>query len=113
LGGFIEAGMGRRKTVIGCTTLLVAMSVVCIWSGLFSTVVTWVNCHRVKIGMSLSEVESIFGRGEKEPGAPGGTKGAVVQGDDIYRWYANGVEMYVGLSDGRVCDRAILFIDYP
>jgi hypothetical protein len=105
--------MARRNILLACAILSIAMIVVFICSGLFSTTLTWLSFQRVKPGMSLAAVEYILGPGENDQGGPGTPEGPAVQGDDVYRWYANGVEMYVGVSNGSVCDRVIWYIDYP
>jgi hypothetical protein len=114
LGNLSEKIMTRKVTLVGFALLAATLSA-CIWSGLFSSAATYVNCqYRVKLGMSLSEVESILGRGTIEAGSPENPVCAVeeVEGDVIYRWCANGWEIFVGFKDGRVCDKVIWYIDY-
>jgi hypothetical protein len=74
---------------------------------------------RIKIGMSLDEVEAILGPGEQIslehvtqiPGSPyakrKGNLDLVVEGDEFFRWHNSkcGMEIQLGLRDGRVCDK--------
>jgi hypothetical protein len=61
--------------------------------------------------MSFREAESVLGHAEKDssPGIRDYEKGVtipLVQGDECYRWYKDGVEIFVGFRTGKVCDKA-------
>lgn len=75
------------------------------------TAVTYFNClFRLQIGMTIHEAESILGHAQKEQSGPSdfldgkGNSTPVVRGKECYRWYLNGVEIYVGVEEGRICD---------
>jgi hypothetical protein len=60
--------------------------------------------------MTLEEAEALLGPFKADP--PFGWMDherqqmiPCVQGDETYRWYDNGVEVYIGLRDGRICDK--------
>ncbi|HLW68372.1 MAG TPA: hypothetical protein VKS79_23850 [Gemmataceae bacterium] len=68
------------------------------------------NYKKLKIGMTLDQVELVLG----EPGVempvnevPRYPSGPVVQGDSFYEWKGsiNGIKVIVGIKDGRVCDK--------
>ncbi|MGE3804175.1 MAG: hypothetical protein AB7K24_05845 [Gemmataceae bacterium] len=90
-----------------------ALGSVCICSGALSKALTWGNFQRVKPGMSLSEVEALLGPGKKTPGEPATEDDTIIEGEDVYRWYANGFEVYVGVLDGRVRRKVVWYVDYP
>jgi hypothetical protein len=109
---------GRRTLFVGFLMLLLLTP--CAWYGHFSTAITYFTCaFRLRIGMSLKEVESVLGHGEKEVGGPPGTPDhsgvtiPIVQGDECYRWYKDGVEIFVGFRDGRVCGKRYWFEIFP
>src|SRR5262245_8497153 len=67
--------------------------------------------YRVKVGMTLAEVENILGPGERQESQPGmpdykGGSIPVVQGDEFYVWKADDdLAIWVGLREGKVHDK--------
>ncbi len=105
----------RRKIAIAALLLSAGVLGMCVCSSLLTSAVTYARFqHSVKQGMSLQQIETVLGAGQLEvgsPGFPGGEK--AVQGDAIYRWYAHGIEMYVGFTEGQLVDKVVWYIDYP
>jgi hypothetical protein len=69
--------------------------------------------YQIHIGMPLSEAEGILGPAPKEENPPGlrfddGIR-AAVQGDEFYRWERRGMEIWVGVRDGKICDKWFYF----
>jgi hypothetical protein len=66
------------------------------------------SCDRVRVGMTLAEVEAVLGPGERVTAVPQMGVRPVVGGDVFYRWAAvpRGYPemMYVGFCGGVVCD---------
>lgn len=74
----------------------------------------WQYRYRIRIGMTLSEAESVLGSATKEQAQPGlryddGIR-AAVQGDEFYVWERSGMEIWVGVRDGKICDK---WFDFP
>jgi hypothetical protein len=80
----------------------------------------WGRYNRIKVGMSLREVQTLLGPGEPVqrahvPQVPpyvkpevNGECAPVVDGDVFYAWYASATGdgvIYIGFCNGHVCDK--------
>jgi hypothetical protein len=79
------------------------------------TVFEWKYHYRIKVGMTLAEEESVLGPGTRDdcpPGQQDDKEGTVpiARGDQIYVWEQDGLEIWVGLRDGKVCSKSF---DFP
>jgi hypothetical protein len=103
--------LGMKKVVLASCLLLVFMPLsCCVVSPRTATVFEWKYRYRVKAGMTLAELEAVLGPGQPEeapPGTPDWKGGSVplVRGDEFYVWEHGGLEIWVGLRGGKVCDK--------
>jgi hypothetical protein len=111
----------RRKWTLLSVAVMVAATVSLplawvTWPGCFS----YCNYQRIQNGMNRQQVTELLGSAGEEttsipgyppyvhlPGAPPGWTG-VVWGDTFVRWYSDGVEIYVGFSEGCVTSKCYL-----
>ena len=75
--------------------------------------ITQANYDKIQPGMSLSEVQKMLGKGEREDGPGGVNIGATgisgnsgSRGDDVYVWSAGDAEVHVTIRDGKVVDKS-------
>jgi hypothetical protein len=116
----MEAAMSRRVFSlrrVGCFGLLLLCLPLscCVCCPQTGTRFEWKYRYRVRVGMTLDEVEAVLGPGRKEEGPPGtpdykGGSVPLVRGEEFYVWERDGLEIWVGLEDGKVCDK---YFDFP
>ena len=100
-----------RRRILALGMLATMLLAACFFSGAGATTITCIKCEWcLKGGMTLQEAEALLGPFEADP--PFGWRDherqqtiPCVQGDETYRCYGNGVEVYIGLRDGRICDK--------
>ena len=75
----------------------------------------YLGYHRLRVGMTLSDVELILGRGTEiperfvpieKPKGMGGPGTLVVHGDRFFEWRRGSLEIVVGFRDGRVIEKS-------
>jgi hypothetical protein len=101
----------KKKVVLATCLLLVFMPLsCCVVCPRTVTVFEWKYRYRVKAGMTLGKLEAILGPSQPEEAPPGtldwkGGTVPFVRGDEFYVWERDGLEIWVGLRGGRVCDK--------
>ncbi len=103
--------LAARRVVLGMALVLVLLPfsfwVCCPTTG---SLFEWKYRYRVRVGMTVGEVEAILGRGERQEWVgwtPDGEGGMVpfVRGDEFLLWEEDGLEIWTGIRDGKVCDK--------
>jgi hypothetical protein len=73
------------------------------------TVFEWNYRYRIKVGMTLKQAEGILGPATKVDRPPETAQGPVIGGDEFYQWRNDDLAIYVGIRDGKVCDKFFVF----
>jgi hypothetical protein len=100
----------RRNVILGLIlgVLLAAVSC-CVLFSILGIGFSWKYHYRIKIGLTLAEVENTLGPGEERKGPPHTPDGSVIQGDVFYVWQddpiGGGSAIWLGFREGNVCDK--------
>lgn len=105
-------------------SLLVAASILFVAGSAIFFGLRWLNrptplesaLGRVRVGMTIAEVEAVLGPGTLVDSVPWSGSQPVVRGDVFYRWTATAVygeEAIVGFKDGAVVDKWYHNLNYP
>ncbi len=77
----------------------------------------WNYRYRLQVGMTLEQATSVLGPAKKHEQPMQIAVGKeelhdVVQGDEFYSWgeWWKGPEIWVGVRDGKICDKYLNFI---
>lgn len=101
-GGFIT------RILFGCISLVLLLTGIwfCGCCPETGTVFEWKYRYRIKVGMTLHEVESILGPGTECSQPPQTADGPVIRGEKFYYWkHGNGSDIWIGLREGKVYDK--------
>jgi len=73
------------------------------------TIFEWKCRHRIHRGMTLAEAERVLGQGKREPSPSQPTvftaSFRLERGDELYSWEKDGLMLWVGFHEGRVCGK--------
>jgi hypothetical protein len=93
--------MKRRRVIVGVVVLALVAGVVCLWAAVPSEL-TAADADRVRVGMTLAQVERQLGRPDqidpRSKSKPAAGPGAVPFGQ-VARWNAQAGHLIVGLED--------------